>query len=150
MDAIQILEVPDRISGSSALVNRRLTDYLARRAAGEPPRSSVPSNVTFRPMTDEERAAREERLRNRNPEKREASYAYRRSAVEAYRPRPVQTNPPTPTAPPADPQPEPDDSRGSKWPHPKRRVRRWRTARPVRGVDLNRDLNGMIRKWLGV
>ena len=162
MDAIQILEVPDRMPGSSALVNRRLTQYLARRAAGEPPRAPVASNVTFRPMTDEERAAREERLRSRNPEKREPAYAYRRSAVEAYRPNG--------TAAPAEvAQPEVAPQVKSKWPHPKRRhrskahlnrvsntyhakrgPRRMRRSQRPTKVDLNRDLNGMIRKRLGV
>ena len=108
-EPIQVVDVPDRIPSCYCCgrVNRRLTEYLAARAAGRSPRTEIRSNVIARPFTEAERAEREARLRARRSdgsEKAPRAFTYRRSAAEAYQPKPVQP-PPSPMAKPAAPSP---------------------------------------------
>lgn len=113
-DSIVAVEVPDGLPGHQHLhrLNRRLSAYLADRAAGLPGlRGAEPSQVTVRPLTEEERAARAARLAAARGTKPERAYTYRRSAVQAYKPKsdfPQHTGGPSNTAEagPSDRDPE--------------------------------------------
>ena len=159
LENLRAVEVPDRMKlmsvESAFALNRRMGAYLARRAAGEPGQQRLRESVVIqRPLTDEERAARAERLRKRTPEKGPRAYKLWRSEADAYRvdqaPKPNAIAPADPT-PPATPPPTPAPERKPK-PERRRIQRRTHQVRPRnrRPVDLNRDLNGMIATYLGI
>lgn len=122
IDLPRAVEVPDRMGNHleecALFLNRRMGAYLARRAAGEPGLQRLRESVVIqRPLTDEERAARAERLRRRTPEKGSRLFTFWRSEAEAYR---VDQSPKPAAIAPADPTPPPPPRKPTRKPAPRR------------------------------
>lgn len=152
IESLRVVDVPDRVLipsvDSSSAWNRRMSAYLARRAAGGSGLNSGTSpTLVCRPFTDEERRAREARLKGRVPHKKEPAYKFFRSTAEAYRVPDASTPPPAAIAPA---KPDPVAPAAPVIRRSTRRRPGRRRGRPQQRLDLNRDLGPMIANWLGL
>lgn len=93
IEPIQIAEVPGRTprASSFAVLNRRLSNWLADRAEGIVRSPADPGTVRWIPKTPEQQAewrmrASKARRRAATGEKPANPYTFRRSAAQAYRP----------------------------------------------------------------
>lgn len=86
LPSVAICEVPDRFPNGTAMLARRLAEFLAARQRGEAGRRVVESKVRWIPHTEEQRRQFLNRKRVRDEEKPARPYYIRRSSAATKQP----------------------------------------------------------------